>query len=292
MDDSIGLEQAAVLKQDWEARATGTVIYRPSIARYVRVQFRPEYARSAAILDPSVRKALAFTIDKKLINENVFKGAAIQSDTMMPPNPNRPAPPEIPTYPFDPRQAEQLMSSANYAKDRDGFYRGVEGRLNFEIKNIASARNDAERTILAHDWRQFGLEIEEATFRPAEARDGQALSTFRSTSPTGGVTGEDRFLYFMTANITSAESNWVGSNRGGWSNPTFDRLMDAWSRTLEESERARQLVQAAGILNEELAVIPLYYAPSVLAFTTDLRGVDLRSPTADADWNIHEWELR
>jgi peptide/nickel transport system substrate-binding protein len=293
IDDAVGLEQGVVLKQDWEARGAGTVSYIPSIARYVRVQYRPEYARSQAILDPAVRKALAHTIDKQLINENVFYGAALRSDTMLPPTITREVPIDIPIYAYDPRRAEQLLQGAGYAKDRDGFYVAPnEGRMNLELKNITSNRNDAERTILANAWRQLGIEIDEATFRPAEARDGQALSTFRSLSPTGGVTGDDRFLYFLGANITSAENNWVGSNRGAWSNPAYDRLIDRWNDTLEEADRASLLAQAARVLNDELAVIPLYYAPSVFAFASNLRGLDMRTPTAEPNWNMHLWELR
>lgn len=294
IDQSIGIEQGIVLKRDWDARGAGTVFFPPTSGRYVRVQLRPEYARSPAILDLQVRKALALAIDKQAINDSILHGLAVRSDSMIPPTSELAALGEalIPTYPFDPRRAEQLMQGAGYVRDHEGlFFGSAEGRLNFEVKNITQAQFDAERSILANNWRQFGLEIEEASYRPLEASDGQALSTFRSLSPTGGNPGADRLLYFTTANITSPANNWVGSNRGGWSNAEYDRLMDLWSSTLDEGERSRQIVQAARIINEEIPVMSLYYAPSVVAYSSLLHGIDVKSSDASPDWNIQEWEL-
>lgn len=186
------------------------------------------------------------------------------------------------------------MFDAGFAKGADGTYLAGpgEGRLNLEIKNISSARNNAERTIMANGFRQVGFEVEEAAYTPVQARDNEALSTFRSLSPTGGVTGEDRFLYFSSSEISSPQTRWIGSNRGGWANPDYDRLMDALNTTLAREERIQQIVEAARILNDEVAVIPLYYAPSVLAYPTELRGVQVRGVAVDVEWNIHEWELR
>lgn len=293
LDDSIGIDHAVTLKRDWDARGGGTVLYPGAQGRYIRVQLRPEYARPQALLDPAVRKALAHTIDKQAMNESIFYGAALLTDTMVPPSTQRRLRLEtdIPTYPHDVRRAEQLMDAAGYTKDRDGFYVGLaEGRLNFEVKNIAQPRNDAERAILANGWRQFGFEVEEAAYRPSDARDGQALSTFRSLGPTGGIASDDRLLAFITTNIGSAGNNWVGNNTTGWSNAQFDRLMDLWIATLDDTARAQQFAQAARILNEELAAIPLYYAPQAFAFASSVRGVDATA-TEYIDWNMHQWEL-
>jgi ABC-type oligopeptide transport system substrate-binding subunit len=84
----------------------------------------------------------------------------------------------------------------------------------------------------------------------------------------------------------------VGSNRGGWANTEYDRLMDALNTTLARDERNRLIVEAARILNEDVAIIPLYYAPSVLAYPTELTGVSVKGIAVDIEWNIHEWELR
>jgi ABC-type oligopeptide transport system substrate-binding subunit len=186
------------------------------------------------------------------------------------------------------------MTEAGYSRATDGVFLGPGGetRLNLEIKNIGSERNNAERSIMANGFRQVGFEVDEAAYTPVQARDNEALATFRSLSPTGGVQSEDRFLYFSSSEIASPQTRWIGSNRGGWSNAEYDRLMDALNTTLVREERNRQFIEAARILNDDVAIIPLYYAPTVLAYPNGLTGVLVKGIAVDIEWNLHDWELR
>jgi peptide/nickel transport system substrate-binding protein len=295
VDDSIGLDQALRLKEQWGPRAGGSVLFVPGIARYVRIQHRPEYASPRALLDVRVRRAVALSIDKQDINDGIFYGAALMSDTMIPPVVSYYAQVEraVRAHPFDPRRAESLLIEAGYPRAPDGVFleAGSDARLNLEIKNISSDRNNAERSIMANGFRQVGFEIDEAAYTPVQARDNEALATFRSLSPTGGVQSEDRFLYFASREIPSPQTRWIGSNRGGWSNPDYDRLMDALNTTLARDERIRLVIEAARILNEDVAIIPLYYAPTVVAYPSELSGILVRGVASDIEWNIHEWQL-
>jgi peptide/nickel transport system substrate-binding protein len=296
VDDSVGLEQGVRLKEEWGQRSAGTVLFLPAIARYVRVQHRPELANPRALLDARVRRAVAHGIDKPGINDGLFYGNALMSDSMIPPTVDYYAQVEraVPVYPFDPRRAQTLMTEAGYPRAADGVFlnTGGDARLNLEIKNISNDRNNAERSIMANGFRQVGFEVEEAAYTPVQARDNEALSTFRALSPTGGVQSEDRFLYFTSSEISAPQTRWVGSNRGGWANTEYDRLMNALNTTLARDERNRLIIEAARILNEDVAIIPLYYAPSVLAYPAELTGVSVKGIAVDIEWNIHEWELR
>ncbi len=295
VDDSVGLDQGVRLREEWEPRGAGSVLFLPAIARYVRVQHRPEIANPRALLDVRARRAIALGIDKASINDGIFYGAALMSDTMIPPTVDYYAQVEqaVPVYPFDPRRAQSIMAEAGYARAPDGTFLNAAGeRLNLEIKNISSDRNNAERSIMANGFRQVGFDVEEAAYTPVQARDNEALSTFRSLSPTGGVQSEDRFLYFSSGEISTPQTRWIGSNRGGWANPEYDRLMDSLNTTLAREERNRQFIEAARILNDDVAIIPLYYAPTVVAFPTELAGVLVKGVGVDIEWNIHEWELR
>jgi peptide/nickel transport system substrate-binding protein len=293
IDSPISIEQGQILKREWDARDAGTVQFLPSTGRYIRVQHRPEYANPRAILDLRVRQAVASTIDKAAINEGILYGLALISDTMAPgvmqANPELAR--SVPIYAYDVRRADQLMVEAGYARDRDGMWMGSEGRLDFEVKNISSDRNDTERAILADTWRRFGLDMREAAYTAALARDGQALSTFRSLSPTGGTATEDILAHFTSTTIPTPENRWVGNNRGGWMNPEYDRRLATLSTTLDRSERARSIAQALTVLNDDVAVIPLYLAPAVFAYPADLHGITAGGIEADTDWNIYEWQF-
>lgn len=185
------------------------------------------------------------------------------------------------------------MAEGGYTRGADSFYVSpTEGRLNFEIRVIASAQSDAERAIMADEWRRNGFEFAQAAFTPAQSSDGQTLGTFRSLSSTGGPTGEEAMTSYTTESISRPETRWRGSNRGGWSNPEYDRLMDAFLTTLDRTQRNRQIIQAVKILTENLGVIPLYFNPAVVAYPRGLTGINLITAQAEMSWNVHEWEFR
>ncbi len=297
IDDSIRVEQGLVLERDWSARNGGTIEYRPKLPRFVQVQHREQYANPQAVRDVRVRRALAHAMDKSIINENLFEGKGVLTDSLI--YPSLGYSPQVDQavakYPFDGRRTEALMTEAGFRKGGDGFYVApTGGRLNLEIRNIQSAQNDAERSIISDGWRRAGFEVEEDVFTPVQTRDGQALGTFRSLSVTSASAQREGLnLQDFTINgISRPESRWTGQNRGGWVNESYDRAVQTFLTELDPNARNAAVVQAAKILSEDLGVIPLYFNPGVTAYISGLRGPNTKAADAEFSWNIHEWELR
>jgi peptide/nickel transport system substrate-binding protein len=293
VDDSIRLQEGLILRQEWAGRDGGTVLFLPRQWRVIQVQMRPEYATNRLILDARIRKALAHSLDRKSIVDSLFEGQAIISDTPFPPgDPTGTSVERLVTrYPYDLRRTEALMGELGIAREGDLYSTG-EGRVSFEIKNIGSSQNDSERSIMAHGWRQAGFEIEERTFTPTEAQDGQARASFRGLHPVSIAQGESAMTYMVTAQVSRAETRWNGQNRGGWSNAEFDRLQDAFLTTLDPAERLTLLGQELAMLSEQLPLLPLYFNPGVVAYPSVVRGVNLKAGDGEVSWNVHEWELR
>lgn len=292
-DDPIRVQQAATLAADWGPRAGGTIQYRPTLSRFTQVQYRPEYANPKAVMELPVRKALAHTIDKVGINEALLHGNGILADTLIAPGTAYSAELDrvVPKYPYDLQRSAQLMAEAGYRKGPDGFYVSQSGeRLVFEIKAIASDQNSSERAIMADSWRRSGFAFEENDFTPAQAQQGDLLGQFRSLSTTSGSQGEGSIASFASSAISRPENGWRGMNRGGWVNPEYDRLAEAFSTTLDRNQRTQRLIQAVKIWTDQLVSLPLYFNPSVLAYASNLKGVNV-GPTGEMSWNIHEWEL-
>ena len=296
-DNSIRVAEGLVLEREWAARNGGTVLYQPELPRFVQVQHRPEFANPPAVRDVRVRRALAHAVDRPVINETLFDGKGITSDSLIYPTVPYFADVEraIARYPFDVRRTDQLMAEAGFPKDVAGFFMDRTGaRLNLEVRNIQSAQNDAERSIIADGWRRAGFQIEEDVFTPVQTRDGHLLGTFRSLSVTsGGAAREGLTLENLnSASISRPETRWIGQNRGGWANAGYDRGVDAFVTALDPREQARAVIEAVKVLTEELGVIPLHFNPRAVAYAAGLVGVDVRSGVVDPSWNIHEWELR
>jgi peptide/nickel transport system substrate-binding protein len=294
VDNSIRVQQALTLDEKWAPSNGGTIIYLPTLWRWSYVQHRPEYANPAAIRDLRVRKALMHAMNKQELNDSILNGKGIMSDAFIAPGTSYYADLDraIAKYPFDVRRSEQLMQEAGYQKGADGFYIGPEGRLVFEYRVITSAQNDAERSVLADGWRRAGFAFDEANFTPVETTQGELSSTFRSLWTSSGAGGENWINGPITSNIPGPETNWRGGNRGGWSNPEFDRIVDTFNNTLSRSERDQLVVRAARIVTEQLPVLPLFFNPAAWAWPSSVSGVRIEAPTTEPTWNIHEWEMR
>jgi ABC-type transport system substrate-binding protein len=94
---------------------------------------------------------------------------------------------------------------------------------------------------------------------------------------------------FITSRIGGPHDNWTGGNRMGWSNPEFDRLFDAWTTSLDPTQRLDNFTKMMRLLSEELPGAPLYYNFQVVAHTPSLRGPQRISPETTLYNNIHEW---
>jgi peptide/nickel transport system substrate-binding protein len=196
-------------------------------------------------------------------------------------------------YPYDPQRTEQLMSEAGFAKDGSGIWSNPQGgRFSAELAVFQSPQNESEMSIIASQWRQLGFDMKELVWAANLARDNALRNTHANLSITSGPSGESTLVEYDTPQIPKAETRWLGSNRGGWSNPEFDRLVSAYNATLDKNQRTQLLAQMTHVFSDDVAVISLYFNPSVAAVAAGLTGPAAVVPTSNIAWNIEAWELR
>ena len=123
--------------------------------------------------------------------------------------------------------------------------------------------------------------------------DPEARVTFPAMFTSITSQGEGALDAFTTAQIPRVENRWRGgNNRGGWSNPEYDRLLDAFAATLEPRERTAQVAELARIFTEELPVISVLFLAQPYAHVAGLRGVQPVAPEGNITWNVHEWAFQ
>lgn len=296
-DGALGNPQAITLKQEWAASRGGVILVKLDYFRGVYAQLRPEQANPAAIMQTPVRQALAHAIDRQALHDGLdgFKSGNIDAEApFIPPTASYYALVDraVTKYPYDPRRTEQFMREAGLSRGPDGFYHGAsEGRLRWEIKTSGSVDNQTEIAILASSWRQVGFDFQEAVLPGSLAQDGQARSTFPTLYSFGTAVGEPMLIGMNSNGIPRPENRYTGSNRGGWSNPEFDRLADAIAQTLAPDQRAQLIAQMAGLVSRDVAAIPLYFYGSPVAATAAIVGVGPVVQETTFEWNIHQWTL-
>jgi len=286
----LGLE----LKREWATSGAGNILIAYTSQRSLIFQARPELVTPRSLLDVRVRRALAHTADRASLSEALWAGEVRMIETIFAPTLSYydAIDRAIIKYPFDVRASERLMNEAGFGKGADGFYTSpAEGRFTPEVKG---GEDLSEHPILAAGWRQAGFDMREAILAGAQAQDPQVRHTFPSIHTNASGAAETNWMaLFTSAQVGTAENRWRGSNRGGWTNPTFDRLVETFNATLDPDLRIRQRAEIARLLSEELPVIMLSQNPNVTAHIAALRGptTGIVGTTGLSAWNIHEWEL-
>ncbi len=298
-DRTIRFEQAMVLKREWSQNGGGTVIATPNQPRFIFFQHRPEYMNPSSLADVRVRRAIAHAVDKEALNEGLFDGQGIISNTHV--TPQAPFFPEVDRtinkYPYDPRRTEALLAEAGYSKGGDGIFVNASGeRLTPGLVAETVGQFQREANILAATWRAAGLDVSITGLPSTQLRDGPARATFPailSASASPGLKGgTNNFGNFSTPAIRSEANAWRGSNFGGYSNSEFDRLWNAFNSTLDPAERERQAIEMARIISVDLPLVDLYWNPNITAHSANLQGLDPEGIDQLVNWNVHEWTLR
>ena len=294
VDDSIRFQQALVLRREWEPRNGGIVLVYPALWRHTYFQQRPELARPSTLIDVRVRKAFAHSVDKQALNDTLFEGEGILTETPIATTSSYFAEVDRAAvkYPYDVRRTEQLMAEAGYARGADGVWTHLTaGRFAFEVTAFQSPQNENEMHIMGATWRQAGFDVAERVWAANLSGDTQMRATHPSlsNSSAGAGTPGDLTLAEYTT-VPSAQNRWAGTNRGGWTNPEFSRFAEQFNTTLARDERAPLLVQMARIFTDDAPVISLYFNPTTTAFVSSLKGPKAAVPEGTMAWDVYDWE--
>jgi ABC-type transport system substrate-binding protein len=291
--DALRFEHVAALRAAWGESNRGVVVLEAGSNNTTIVQFRPEHQRSPELLDLRVRRALAHSIDRQALNDGIFDGQGLLSESYV--NPSARYYDEIERlvdhHPFDLRAADQLMNEAGLHKGPSGIYVNAAGNpLRPALLSLAASHAVKQVAIMTDVWRGAGIDVQPSVLPVAQSRSQETRATFPGLHTTNVNASEDVLNFFATAQIGSPANRWGGNNRGGWSSPEFDRLWESWRATLDRNERDRQFVQMMMLLSQALPGFKNYFNVEVVAHLSQLRGPATGTPESLTFWNIHEWE--
>jgi peptide/nickel transport system substrate-binding protein len=288
----IGIEVDAAIevKRRWEGTGNQVIVDTPDRFRVIEIQFRPEYASPVhGFTQRSVRRGLYHAIDRQSMTDALTQGLAPAADSWIRLNHElRPRlESAIPQYPYDPALAQQLLAQAGWVKGRDGLvvHRETAEPFVTVLYGHAGQQTEQEAAIIADGWKSAGLQVSITIAPPAVSTDRE----FASTRPGARVGGSGSATgwhtqRFHSKEITSSTNRWQGNNRGGYSNPRVDALLDRLQVTIASSERVSLLRELLQEQMGDLPAMPLYwYIDPVLALK-GVTGVEILT------WNFFAWD--
>ena len=75
----------------------------------------------------------------------------------------------------------------------------------------------------------------------------------------------NRLQQFTSAQLARPENRWSGMNRMGWLSPDYDRAYQAFTQTLDGSDRIRTAAEMHRLLTEQLPITPYWLRPVITA---------------------------
>ncbi len=235
-------------------------------------------------------------VERRTPNQGLFAGKGVMAPTVIRPSVPYHAEVEqaVVTYPYDPRRTEHLMSEAGLTKGSDGVFISKTGeRFAPQLMNQAGAQPERETSIMVETWRRAGIDASTYIVPVSQSRDAQARATFPALqNASGGSGAEDKIVTIgSSTEIGTAQNRWMGDNRGGWSNPEYDRLVAALQSTLEPAERGHYVAAMEKLL-EQVPIAHLLFNFGATAYVSALDGpVSTILDDTYILWNVHEWRF-
>jgi len=258
-DTIVALERESNLQIE---RAPGTVL------SYLAFNLRDR-----TLQDVRVRQAIAYAIDRAPLLEYIWRGFAQPALSVLPPQ-SWAYDPDVTAYPHNPEKARQMLDAAGY-RARDGV------RFHLTMKTSTEESTRLLAAVLQQQLRAVGIALDIRTFEFATFFADVTSGAFQvySLRWIGGNQDPDIFDLCFHSNRFPPK----GANRGFYSNPRIDSLIDEARRRTDQNVRKRLYAEVQEVLAQDVPYIDLWYFDNVLVHTRRVRNVTL-NPSGNYDF--------
>ena len=289
-------EEGHVLKTEWEARGSGTVLVNYMDLRHGKPIWR--YPDAPWVQDVRVRQALVHMLDRQGMVDTLKYGLSAVADVpLLPENPAYRLAQQrgLPSYPYDVTRAQRLLTEAGYTRGADGIFRSQSGeRFTIEAAATADIASQVqELVVIADHWRAGGLDATSFPVPDLSADKDELRSKARGIVVKGLDLDYTGFQEFTVAETSSEATRWKGRNLGAYVNPAYDQQVSRLLAAVQGSEREQAGADLIKMALEEVVWIPLFYGADIVAARTGIRGVTKAIPAQDiTSWNVHLWDIQ
>jgi peptide/nickel transport system substrate-binding protein len=227
-----------------------------------------EPSKTGLFLDTRVRQALHYALDRDTFASELMAGYAIRADGPQPVLSPAYAPDRINTiYSYDPERAKALLEEAGWIDgDGDGVRERDGVKMSFEtIYPEGDTLYDQAIPFMQQLWRDVGVEMKASALPFPTIID--RINTLSFECLVLGFTWGFDGLQGDMFRCSAVSPN--GFNLVSWCNERYDALDAAAQAELDPEKRRDLLIEAANIVNDEMAI-------GVIAFARDIYGASPR----------------
>jgi len=229
--------------------------------------------RDPLLHDVRVRQAIAYAIDRGPLIQYIWRGFAQPAASVLPPQ-SWADDPNVRTYAHDPAKANQILDAAGY--------RAVNGvRFHLTMKTSTEESTRLLAAVLQQQLREAGIALDIRTFEFATFLADVTSGSFQFYSLRWIGENEDPDIFEYIFHSAKFPPN--GANRGFYSNPRVDLLIDQARRETDQNVRKRLYAELQEVLAQDLPYINLWYFDNVLVHSRRVGNVTL-NPSGNYDF--------
>src|SRR5882672_8527717 len=222
--------------------------------------------------DRRVRHAIGYAIDRRAIVEYLRRGLARPATGLIP-SQAWAYEPDILQFTYDPNRARQLLDQAGY-KDPDGDGPLPRLRLSLKVSNAEESRLQA--TVIQQQLRDVGIDLDVRSYEFATMYADVLKGNIQMISLqwVGGAMVDPDILRRV---FYSTQTPPAGFNRGHYSNPEVDRLLDLAGAATGEAERKKYYGEVQQIVADDAPYISIWNRTNVAVARPTLSGLHLNA---------------
>ena len=238
------------------------------------INSNPKKTNHRELLNPTVREAFEYAIDRQQIVKVALNGEGQPGTTIVPPSTGKWHNPNVKPLPFDLAKANQLLDRLGYKKGADGI-RVAEGHpMQYEV--IVPTSRTAQLTptfrIIQSAFKQIGVSISEKVLDPngafaaITAPDNKYLNFDLSLWDWIPEPDPDYIISVLTCDQYGNNSD------TGYCNPRYDALYKQQGVTIDQNKRLQLVYQAQQIIATDRPYIVMSYPNVVDAYSKQWAG--------------------
>jgi peptide/nickel transport system substrate-binding protein len=229
--------------------------------------------RDPTLKDVRVRQAIAYALDRRPMIEYLWRGEAQPASSILPPQ-SWAYDGDVPLYDHDPDKARTLLDAAGYPATN-----GV--RFHIAMKTSTDENTRLMVAVMQQQLREVGIALDIRSFEFATFFNDVTHGAFQMYGLRwiGGNEDPDIFEYAFH----SAKFPPNGANRGFYSDPRVDELIDQARREVDPKMRKPIYAEVQRILAEDLPYIDLWYLDNVLVHNKRVLNLKL-NPAGNYDF--------
>jgi peptide/nickel transport system substrate-binding protein len=229
--------------------------------------------RDPILKDVRVRQAIAYALDRRPMIDYLWRGQAQAARSILPQQ-SWAYNGDVPRYDHDPATARRLLEAAGYPP-----VNGV--RFHITMKTSTDENTRLMVAVMQQQLRDVGIALDIRSFEFGTFFSDVTHGAFQMYGLRWIGGNEDPDIFSLCFSSSRFPPN--GANRGFYSNPKVDALIDQARREVDPKVRKPIYAELQRILAEELPYIDLWYLDNVLVHNKRVVNLKL-NPAGNYDF--------